>query len=205
MSFMLNLDLNLPPREDESNEKEMSTHVNEEHSDDIHLFDLNIGEQVESEGRQARKNRMLSNAERRSIYLALLSKSNNGKLKKGSTKVVAIMFSISTRTVTRIWKQSKTPLANGVVDVSHQKTKNCGRKRIQFDPELFRSIPLSPRTSLESLAATMKMSSSTLNHNVQSGKIRRHTNPIKPLERHMFRPINIPRKQLNLNKSVISK
>lgn len=45
MSFIQNLDLNLPPREDEvsAKEEEISTHVDEEHSNKVYLFDLNTG------------------------------------------------------------------------------------------------------------------------------------------------------------------
>lgn len=45
----------------------------------------------------------------------------NGKIKWGTTKVVAEEFSISMRTVQCIWKRVKSTSINGVVDISHCK------------------------------------------------------------------------------------
>ena len=103
------------------------------------------------------------------------------KFKKGAITDIVIVFSISTRTVKRIWQQTKTnPPENGVVDVCHRKTKNCGLKRVQIDREQFMKIPLSRRTSPKSLACAINLSKSTLHRNVQFGDIRRHNNPFKP-------------------------
>lgn len=66
------------------------------------------------------ENQTSSNEKRRAIYHTLLEKSDNGKLKKGVTNMVASSFSISMRTVQRIWKQAKD-----FGDVNHRKTGNC--------------------------------------------------------------------------------
>lgn len=108
-------------------------------------------------------------------------KSVSGKLKKGAIKDVSKMFSVSTRTISRIWRQAKNSTNRGLADVSHKKTKNCGRKRIEIDPDQFRKIPLSRRTSLEALACAIKISRATIHRRVTAGKIRRHKNSIKPL------------------------
>lgn len=120
----------------------------------------------------------LSNDQRKDIYIALLRRSVNGKLKRDTTKSVAALFSVSMSTVQRIWKRSKE---NSGGDVSHRRTNNCGRKRIQIDLDAFRSIPLQQRTTVRSTANALKISSSTLHRALETGKIRRHSNAIKPL------------------------
>lgn len=110
----------------------------------------------------------------------LLSKSVNRKFQKGTIKEVATIFSISNRTVSHIWKRAKQSSESDTVNVNHRRSKNCGRKRIQIDPEQFKKIHLSWRTSLKSLAHAIYMSRSTLHRNYQDGRIPRHNNPVKP-------------------------
>lgn len=131
--------------------------------------------------RQTRKYKILSNEQRHAIYIALLQRSRNGKLKKNTTKEVAALFSIPMRTVQRIWKLSKKNMRDGVTDVSHLKTKNCGRKRINVDWEQFRNLPLTKRKTLRDAAAAMKMSTSVLSKNVKKGIIKRHSSPVNPV------------------------
>ncbi|KAL7098802.1 hypothetical protein ACP275_09G041400 [Erythranthe tilingii] len=99
------------------------------------------------------------NIERRAIYNVLQHKSINGSLKKGVTKIVASQFSVSIQTVQRIWRQSRKGAHD---DVSHKKTRNCGRKRIEINMDQFRGIPLHRRTTLESLACSLNMAKITL-------------------------------------------
>ncbi|KAL6564551.1 hypothetical protein OROMI_016001 [Orobanche minor] len=184
-----NFDLNEPPlssnNDMENDWSDEGSHYGQEGT--IRVIDLNqdppndSSEEVESESEPVRKRvKMLTNEERRIIYLALLSKSVDGKLRKGTTRDISQKFSVSTRTITRIWTQSKNTI-NGVVDVSHRKTKNCGRKRVEIDYEKFREIPLSQRTCIRSIACAMNVSKSTVHRYRKSGKIRRHSNPVKPL------------------------
>ncbi|KAL7124878.1 hypothetical protein ABFS83_14G078100 [Erythranthe nasuta] len=124
-----------------------------------------------------RKVKHLNNAERRAIYNVLQHKSINGSLKKGVTKIVASQFSVSIRTVQRIWRQSGKGAHD---DVSHKKTRNCGRKRIEINMDQFCGIPLHRRTTLESLACSLNMAKSTLFRRLKSRELRRHSNAIKP-------------------------
>ncbi|KAK4727991.1 hypothetical protein R3W88_032908 [Solanum pinnatisectum] len=121
--------------------------------------------------------KLLNNDERRALYEMLLRKSINGKLKKTDQRVVASQFLVSLLTVQRIWEQSGHGLYD---DVSHHKTKNCVRKRIEMDYNLFREIPLHKRMNLRSLAWSMNMTKSTLARRLKSGDFRRHSNAIKP-------------------------
>lgn len=99
----------------------------------------------------------------------------NGKLKKGTTKMISSLYPVSIRVIQRIWKQLKD-----VGDVSHKKTKNCGRKRVQIDHTQFRNVPLSKRTTLRSLSCALNISKSSLARLLNHGTIRRHSNAIKP-------------------------
>ncbi|XP_017240013.1 uncharacterized protein LOC108212812 [Daucus carota subsp. sativus] len=130
--------------------------------------------------RASRKNKNLSNEDRRRIYQTLLTKSVDGKLRRGTIREVSAIFSISSRTVARIWKQATQSSNNGAINVSHKRSKNCGRKRIEIDPEQIKKVPLSRRTSLESLAYAINVSKSTLHRNFKSGRLRRHSNHVKP-------------------------
>nr|XP_017221385.1 PREDICTED: uncharacterized protein LOC108198123 [Daucus carota subsp. sativus] len=85
------------------------------------------------------------------------------------------------RTVQRIWKRARETSINGMVDVSHLKAKNCGRKRVQVDLEQLKTVPLSKRTTIRSTAYAIKVSKSTLHRCFKDGKIRRNSNSIKPL------------------------
>ncbi|XP_074352653.1 uncharacterized protein LOC141691797 [Apium graveolens] len=156
---MINIDLNLPVDYDET---------------------IPEGDENESGTMVRSKTKNLSIDDRRAIYIALLKKSVNGKLKWGTTKAVANEFSVTMRTVQRIWKRAKET-SNGVVNVSHLKTKNCGRKRVQIDLQQLKSIPLSKRTTLRSTAYAIKVAKLTLFRCLKrGGKIRRHSNSIKP-------------------------
>ena len=131
--------------------------------------------------RQPRKLKVLSNEERRQIYLVLVSKNVSGKLPKGTIREISKIFCVPTRTVSCVWKQgTNSPNQGLLADVSHRKTKNYGRRRIEIDQEQFRKIPLSRRTSLESLACVVKISRATLHCRKKSGETCRHSNPVKP-------------------------
>lgn len=91
-----------------------------------------------------------------------MSRSVNGKLKKKSTREVASLFSTNLRTVQRIWKLAKKNVKDEVSDVSHSRTKNCGRKRIQVDMEQFKSIPLAQRITVRDAASAVKVSTSVI-------------------------------------------
>ncbi|WOH12834.1 hypothetical protein DCAR_0832343 [Daucus carota subsp. sativus] len=92
------------------------------------------GEEVGSHDETVtRRLKTLSNVERREVFLALLHRSVNGKLRHGTIPLIAQQYSVSNRTISRIWRKAKGMLDSSVVDVSHRKTKNCGRKRIVID------------------------------------------------------------------------
>ncbi|KAI5387909.1 uncharacterized protein LOC127103324 [Lathyrus oleraceus] len=137
-----------------------------------------IAENVEAEPREKKRLRILSNEERMYIYHELLQKSVDGKLRKGATNEVASSNSVPLRTVQRIWKRAKESETR---DVSHRKTKNCGRKRISIDENQIRELPFSQRTNIRSLAFALKTNPTSVSRLIKSGAIRRNSNAIKPL------------------------
>lgn len=60
---------------------------------------------------------------RLAVYHELLGSHFNNKLKQGSIKTIANKFSISSKTVSRIWHQAKESLAEGaeVADIKSRK------------------------------------------------------------------------------------
>ncbi|KAK1389474.1 hypothetical protein POM88_017652 [Heracleum sosnowskyi] len=182
----LEIDLNDPPYEANASDFTNNETVPQEEELDHVQFDtcelLSSEDEEEAlRNKSVKKIKMVTNEKRYAIYAALLQRSVNGKLKKKTTRDVASIFSVSIRTVQRIWKRSREHTEDGVANVSNRKTKNCGRKRIEIDMERFRSIPLQQRTNLRSTASAMNMSTSLIYNNTRRGKIRRHSNSLKPL------------------------
>ncbi|XP_031124382.1 uncharacterized protein LOC116027098 [Ipomoea triloba] len=116
------------------------------------------------------------------IFETLLKHSVNGKVKYGSIKDVANVYSVSTRTVSRIWKKGIACVANGVpVDISLNLSGNVGRKRIAINPEDVARIPLNRRTTIRSMASALSMSKTSLHRRVKEGSLKSHSNATKPM------------------------
>ncbi|OMO72576.1 Transposase, Tc1-like protein [Corchorus olitorius] len=125
--------------------------------------------------------RNLTNQQRQTIYEMLLKQSKDGVLSKGSLTSLATMFSVSPKTIGRIWKQAKLCMENGlIVNVSSKLTGNVGRKKILIDPRKVSEIPLRRRTNIRSIAKALNMSKSTVHRRVKEGFIRAHSNAVKP-------------------------
>lgn len=56
----------------------------------------------------------------------------------------------------------------------------CGCQRVQVDLSQVATIPLRKRTTIRSLARELNVSRSTLHRAFKEGKIRRHSNTLKP-------------------------
>ncbi|KAL4346841.1 hypothetical protein GQ457_17G010120 [Hibiscus cannabinus] len=112
----------------------------------------------------------------------MLKQSIDGKLKKGSVSKIAVMFLVSRKTVTRLWKQAKTFMEQGrVFDVGilHQ-LRNRSKKRISMDLDHILEIPLRKQTNIRSMAKALDVSKSTLHRRIKEGLIKPHTNAMKP-------------------------
>ncbi|XP_024628802.2 uncharacterized protein [Medicago truncatula] len=124
-----------------------------------------------------KRGKNMSNDTRRDIYEMLLKKSVDGKLGRNATREVSSHFSVPILSVQRIWKRAKDCGAH--VDVSHKMSRG-GRKRVEIDLEKIRDVPLHKRTTIESLAHALDVKKTTLFRLIKSGKIRKHSNAIKP-------------------------
>lgn len=123
-----------------------------------------------------RKRKFLSNENRNAISRFMLQHYNQyGYVKKGTINSIASMYSVCKDVIKGIWRRTKE-----VGDVSHKRTKNCGRKRVQIEPTQFRQIPYSKWSTLRDLAEALKISKSALARSLKHGVIRRHSSAIKP-------------------------
>ncbi|XP_023760264.1 uncharacterized protein LOC111908693 [Lactuca sativa] len=124
-------------------------------------------------------------AQRQTIFQVLLQESLDGRLKKGSASEVASLFSVSKRTVSRIWRQGKNQVDQGLpVDLSLNMSMVVGRKRIQINLNQVSEIPLRRRSNIRSLAKSLNVSKSTMHRWIKEGVLRPHTNAIKPTLTH---------------------
>jgi len=127
------------------------------------------------------KRKNLSDRERQEIYEALLSRSVNGKLKRRTTTIVANLFDVNRCYVQSIWRTTKECLAAGVpVDITCKRKKNCGGKKVGIDLARIATIPLNKRTTLRALAHELGVKRSMLHRCFKQGKIRQHSNTLKP-------------------------
>ena len=77
--------------------------------------------------------RILTERERQDIYEDLLRLSNNGKLKRDSTTLIAAKYNVHVCTIQRVWQRAKKYLEQGIpVDVKSLRPKNCGRKKFKW-------------------------------------------------------------------------
>ncbi|XP_023767508.1 uncharacterized protein LOC111916103 [Lactuca sativa] len=124
-------------------------------------------------------------AQRQAIFQSLLQESFDGRLKKGSVSEVASLFSVSKRTVSRIWHQGKNQVDHGLpVDFSSNMPMVVGQKRVQINLNQVSEIPLRHRSNIRSLAKSLNVSKSTLHRRIKEGVLRPHTNVIKPTLTH---------------------
>ncbi|KAI3511819.1 hypothetical protein L1887_18977 [Cichorium endivia] len=129
----------------------------------------------------ATKRQYISVVQRRAIYEALLQASDSGELERGAISTIAAHFSVSNRTVSRIWHQAKSQVDQGLpVDLSSHLAMVVGRKRVQVNLNQVLDIPLRRRTNIRSLANCLNVSKSTLHRRIKEGALRPHTNAIKP-------------------------
>jgi hypothetical protein len=146
------------------------------------LEDSNLERYHANENIPRRQFRNLTETERHEIYEALLERSMHGRLKRNTTTRVAEMFQVSRYQVQRVWRRVKECRSQGIpVDVSSRKPKNGGRKKVQDDLSVVLSVPLHRRTTIRSLAEAIGVPKSSLHRWFKQGKLRRHSNALKPL------------------------
>ncbi|KAL6853657.1 hypothetical protein ACP4OV_019686 [Aristida adscensionis] len=156
-------------------------------------FDLNLVPELEMEAEHPNQGigpviqysckRELADDKRRELFKALFLRSTKGKLTRKIVTDVAALFSVSTRTVYRIWHLGNQCLKQGEnIDVS-KKRYNCGHKEVQIDLNFLHDIPFSSRarTTLDDLSRELHVSKFKVWKLKKQGQIKRHSNSIKPL------------------------
>ncbi|KAL6838300.1 hypothetical protein ACP4OV_031899 [Aristida adscensionis] len=154
-------------------------------------FDLNLVPELEMEAEHPNQGigpviqysckRELTDDKRRELFKALFLRSTKGKLTRKIVTDVAALFSVSTRTVYRIWHLGNQCLKQGEnIDVS-KKRYNCGHKEVQIDLNFLHDIPFSRRTTLDDLSRELHVSKFKVWKLKKQGQIKRHSNSIKPL------------------------
>ncbi|KAF7112452.1 hypothetical protein RHSIM_RhsimUnG0227600 [Rhododendron simsii] len=110
----------------------------------------------------------------------MLLQSVDGKLKRSSVREVAELFPTSINIVRQIWNRGMACIANGVMVNVSSKMPSCDRKRVPIDFTKMRDIDRARRTNIRSLAAAMKVPKTTIHRRIKEGKIRPHSNALKP-------------------------
>lgn len=128
-----------------------------------------------------RRRMNLTDKQVQEIYQELLLKSNKGKQGKRSTTEVVALFNVNRCYVQSIWRKHKKCRAAGIpVNVYSKRKAACGRPKVTVDLSRIKTIPLEKRTTIKSLADELGVKKSTLHRLFKEGKIRRHSNTLKP-------------------------
>ncbi|KAK9698104.1 hypothetical protein RND81_08G082700 [Saponaria officinalis] len=106
------------------------------------------------------KRKRLTNKERREIQHALTLNFNNGQLKHGIMKALAMEYEVQRWAIQRLWSNISRQIKDG--------------------KEKVRSIPLSGRTNLDGLSLKLGCIVSALHRLIKKGNIRSHTSATKP-------------------------
>ena len=86
--------------------------------DEEELSDSDNDEDQQTQQEATNMVRILTERERQDIYEDLLRLSNNGKLKRDSTTLIAAKYNVHVRTIQRVWQRAKKCLEQGIlVDV----------------------------------------------------------------------------------------
>lgn len=124
-----------------------------------------------------RRRRYYSDELKIAIYLELLAKTDPPVLHRGVSKQVAEKFGVPVKVVWRVWRSGQD--YGGLEGVKNKLVKNCGRKRIEIDPEAIKAVPLRQRTTFQDLANALGLKKTMVHKRFREGYFRRHTNDLK--------------------------
>ncbi|KAK9742268.1 hypothetical protein RND81_03G160200 [Saponaria officinalis] len=148
------------------------------------IIDMTIPEEQEGEAQvvptcPVRKKNRMSNETRRLLAQMMLLGYKNSKLKHGLLTKLGQEFNLSRMTIHKYWLTVKQQITEGKL-VAVDRDYKGSKKRVIIDLETVRSIPLFKRSSVRSLACAMNINSSTVHRLIKKGKIRAHSNAMKP-------------------------
>ncbi|WCJ24690.1 hypothetical protein M5689_006630 [Euphorbia peplus] len=126
------------------------------------------------------KKKNLSPHLKKNVIETLLKEQIDGKLSEEEKVRISNLFSISRRSLGRLWREAKQILLTGELPNFSSEMVKAGRKRVEINYELVKQIPLRHRTNIRSLSKAMSLPKSTVHRRIKEGKIRPHTNAVKP-------------------------
>jgi hypothetical protein len=101
----------------------------------------------------------------------LLKRNGGSAIRRGVSKAVAAEMEMPVRTVQRIWLVGRR--GGGIDAVVGKRAKNCGRKRIELDPDAILELPMDRGMSIQELAKAMRMKKTTVFRRLKEGSLRR--------------------------------
>ena len=150
------------------------------------------------------KKRELTASDRKSAFLLLYNKLENGELKRGSITQVAKLFDCHRSTMTRFWRAQVSKLeeilnnepgedgepvdpSKFILDLQFYESGKTSRgRKVKWDPKIVkaecRKLPLKERKTWRSLSAALHIPLATLHNMYTSGRVfRRHSSSLKPV------------------------
>ncbi|KAK9668941.1 hypothetical protein RND81_13G097300 [Saponaria officinalis] len=115
------------------------------------------------------------------MAIYLLSKSQEGKLSRGTLKEAAVRFGVKDRTISDIWKlENKPRLVSEMLDVKSKIIGNKNRKRILPDIEHIKTLEWGQRDTMERVTENTGVSVGTVQSWVCEGLLKPHSSPLHP-------------------------
>ncbi|XP_047961814.1 uncharacterized protein LOC125206616 [Salvia hispanica] len=128
-----------------------------------------------------RQTKHLNSSMKNNMVQFLLKHSHDGVLARGAVMEVAETFEVSRKTVYRLWKAAKEQMQRGEPAIMEGKIKGYHHAdKLELDEEKVRHLSVLERASLRKMAAKLNVSKGTVGQWVKEGKLRPHTNAIKP-------------------------
>ncbi|XP_047965714.1 uncharacterized protein LOC125210186 [Salvia hispanica] len=128
-----------------------------------------------------RQTKHLNNNIKNNVVQFLLKHNHDGVLARGAVMEAAETFEVNRKTVYRLWKAAKEQMQRGEPASMEGKIKGYHHADIlQLDEEKVRNLSTLERASLRKMAVKLNVSKSTVGQWVKEGKLRPHTNAIKP-------------------------
>ena len=127
----------------------------------------------------------LSKDQKQSVFLYLLQRSGQKKkLPNGIARDAAAHFQMSTRLVTKIWTKGRECSPENAHEIlksfSPKRKGRVGRKSKEILAHVIKAVPIKKRRTVRALAKQIGVPKSTLQDAVKAGKIKRHSNSLKP-------------------------
>ena len=126
----------------------------------------------------------VSDSKREAILQMLLSHSTDRVLKYGTIKKTAEKFSLSCKTISRIWKRALDSSSDPCVPMNVASKKNMrGRKKIDYSPQIKKmsSVDIRKRTTLRSTSASINVPTTSLFRRMKDGEVKRKSSYMKPI------------------------